>query len=169
MSQQDLEKNIILDVYNSLLVNKIEVNLTTMSNIESTIKELNIVMSILSRLLKYLIIRVDNEKHKELSDKKVVFPENEDTMIVMLAFYEESFDDEIKDMFFNLVTMDNYTTVYSMSNINHLLAPFVIDDSFNKDLFAKDYLIFCSFVKEMIGHVFKLNADGNPTDYYIEQ
>jgi hypothetical protein len=168
MSQQDLEKNIILDVYKTLLVNKVELKLTDMSSIENAIKELNIIMNILSRLLKYMIIKVDNEKHKELIDKKVVFPENEDTMIVMLAFYEESFDDKIKDMFFNLVTMENYTTIYSMSNINHLLAPFVIDDSFNKDLFARDYLIFCSFVKEMIGHVFKLNADGNPIDYYIE-
>lgn len=124
-------------------------------------KQISFIFKCLTNIIKILISSVDNEKYKKQIENEIVFPNNIDTLILLLGVYDLAFDDESIQILFNIVSFDTYREFYTISHINLTMIDFIVDGSINSDKLKTDLLEFKDICKQFIIHALKIDSDFN--------
>jgi len=144
-------KKIIIDILKFSLFN-VETN-----DAESLFKKINMTFKALKFILKNLISNIDEENYKKALNNDIKFPKDMDSLTIIIGAFDKAFSDDNIESLFNIVDFHSYSDLYTISEINALLIPFVADDKIKTEKLKKDYIEFTGIVKEFICDVLNLN------------
>lgn len=122
-------------------------------------KKIKILFIVLSDILKFLILQVDNKRYQNIINEKVKFPKNLDELIIIIGCYGDAFTEDIQEELFNILDSDLYNDLYTISEINSNMIPFVANDKIKLDLLKTDYLNFSKNVQNISCNVLHVNTD----------
>lgn len=134
-------------------------------NIKDTelIKKINMTFKSLCHILKILLLKVDDELYQRANTDRVIFPENLDKLTLIVGTFNKAFNEDIIESLYNLVSLETYTNLYKISNINSLLVSFVIDDDhkLNVEMLLSDYLEAIPYIKDFVCLALDVDTDLN--------
>jgi len=122
-------------------------------------KKINVLFTALSSLLKFMIIKVNDERYQKAVDEKIKFPRNLDAMIVVIGCYSDAFSKDFQEELFNIVELHSFAEMSAIANINHNMIAFVANDKINVDLLTVDYVEFAEMVQNFACGVLDVNTD----------
>ena len=122
-------------------------------------KKINVLFTALSSLLKFMIIKVNDERYQKAVDEKIKFPRNLDALIVVIGCYSDAFSKDFQEELFNIVELHSFAEMSAIANINHNMIAFVANDKINVDLLTADYLEFAEMVQNFACGVLDVNTD----------
>ena len=130
-------------------------------------KKTKILFIILSDILKFLILQVNDERYKKTEYEKIKFPATLDELILIMGCYGEAFDVDMQGEFLTILDNISFKDLYTISEIPTNMIPFVADDNINLELLSVDYLRFSNDVKNIACNILTLNTDFDDM-YFIE-
>ena len=122
-------------------------------------KKINVLFTALSSLLKFMIIKVNDERYQKAVDEKIKFPRNLDALIVVIGCYSDAFSKDFQEELFNIVELHSFAEMSAIANINHNMIAFVANDKINVDLLTVDYVEFAEMVQNFACGVLDVNTD----------
>ena len=122
-------------------------------------KKINVLFTALSSLLKFMIIKVNDERYQKAVDEKIKFPRNLDALIVVIGCYSVAFSKDFQEELFNIVELHSFAEMSAIANINHNMIAFVANDKINVDLLTVDYVEFAEMVQNFACGVLDVNTD----------
>jgi len=122
-------------------------------------KKINVLFTVLSSLLKFMIIKINDERYQKVVDEKIKFPRNLDALIVVIGCYSDAFSKDFQEELFNIVELHSFAEMYAIANINHNMIEFVANDKINVDLLTVDYMEFAEMVQNFACGVLDINTD----------
>lgn len=122
-------------------------------------KKINVLFTALSSLLKFMIIKVNDERYQKAVDEKIKFPRNLDALIVVIGCYSDAFSKDFQEELFNIVELHSFAEMSAIANINHNMIAFVANDKINVDLLTVDYMEFAEMVQNFACGVLDVNTD----------
>lgn len=122
-------------------------------------KKINVLFTALSSLLKFMIIKVNDERYQNAVDEKIKFPRNLDALIVVIGCYSDAFSKDFQEELFNIVELHSFAEMSAIANINHNMIEFVANDKINVDLLTVDYVEFAEMVQNFACGVLGVNTD----------
>jgi hypothetical protein len=125
-------------------------------------KKINMAFKGLNMLIKILILKIEEKKYQDAMDQKIIFPHTIDALIIIIGTFNKAFNQETTEILYNIVSFHAYDGLYSISNINSLMIPFVDTNNINYNNLKKDYDEFSVLVKEFTYEVLNLNTDFEP-------
>jgi hypothetical protein len=146
---KDDKDDIILDEINEIRSNKLH----------TIFKKINILFTILNMLLKFKIVGVADERYQSAVDSPVVFPQTMDKLICVIGCYNEAFTQDIQESLFNIIDLQQFADLYSISKINYNMIPFVANDKINRVELNADYDQFSNKVKNIACEMLDINTD----------
>jgi hypothetical protein len=136
-----------------------EIKLHKENYLRQLFKKTQLIFGVLSDLLKYVIIKVDDERYKNAYDEKINFPNNTDKLILVIGCYGEAFDSDISETLYNLVNLDCFSDLQTIGNIHQNMIPFVATNELDLNSFNKDYDMFSDKVRNFACDVLEVNTD----------
>jgi len=127
-------------------------------------KKINITFKALSKIIKILLLLVNDEKYQDSINHDIRFPPDMDTLIIVLGTFDKAFTHEITEQLFYMLSFPAYSDLYKISNINSLLIPFVANGDINYKSLNLDYSKFINIVKDFTCDVLNLNTDFEYSD-----
>lgn len=144
-------KKIIIDILKFSLFN------VETDDAESLFKKINMTFKALKFILKNLISKIDEENYKKALNNEIKFPKDMDSLTIIIGAFDKAFSDDNIESLFNIVDFHSYSDLYTISEINALLIPFVADDKIKTEKLKNDYIEFTEHVKEFVCNVLNLN------------
>ena len=144
-------KKIIIDILKFSLFN------VETDDAESLFKKINMTFKALKFILKNLISNVNEENYKKALNNEIKFPKDIDSLTIIIGAFDKAFSDDNIESLFNIVDFHSYSDLYTISEINALLIPFVADDKIKTEKLKNDYIEFTEIVKEFVCNVLNLN------------
>ena len=153
-------KNIIVDMlkYSTKSTEILESDETKIN----LFKKINFTFQSLSKLIKILLLQIDDEKYQMANKQKIIFPSDLDTLIVILGTFDRAFNHNHKQLLFDLVSFPDYEILYRISNINSAMFPFVIDDKTDYSIINDAFIEFNILVTDFACDVLNLNTEYEP-------
>lgn len=159
-SNETVIKSIVVDML-TYSTSPIEILNTDEIKIE-LFKKINFTFQSLNNLIKFLLLRIDDKNYQMANDKKIIFPCDLDTLIIILGTFDRAFSYDHKQLLFNIVTFSEYEILYKISNINSEMIPFVIDDKTDYSKINDNFKKFNILVTEFACDVLNLNTEFKP-------
>jgi hypothetical protein len=160
----------ITEKANDIAINKLIEDLDPIDNNTTTdiFKKIILLFKGLSDLLKILLLQINNENYQLAASEKIKFPDNIETLIIVMGTFDEAFDENVMRMLFNIIDFPEYNELYTISKINYLLIPFVANGDIKKDCLVADFNKFCVLVKSFVRYALNLNDDLEQYNNIIE-
>jgi hypothetical protein len=117
------------------------------------------VFILLNDIIKYMIISVDDSKYQEIKDKSIVFPDNEDKLICVVAMYHKAFSPDINELLYEIVNHPKFKDLTSIASIPHELVASVVDDTIDSEGLQRDFDEFSTIIKLLSIDVLKIGMD----------
>jgi hypothetical protein len=136
-----------------------DINRIKSDDIHTIFKKINIIFSVLSDLLRFAIMGISDERYQKVIDEKVIFPKTLDKLICIVGCYNKAFTQDIQEELFNIVDMPIFIHLYTISEIDHKMIPFVANDKINAEILKVDYLKFSKIVKNLSCELLDINTD----------
>ena len=144
--------------------------------VESNNNELNILFKkiklnffVLEDLIKYQILKIDDERYQKIMDEKIQFPRNMDSLILIMGGYGDAFDHDIQSELLKIIDLPFFNDLISISEINTLMIPFVANDEISLPILKKDYEHFSTVVKHFACDILGINTDFTTDSIYEYQ
>lgn len=125
-------------------------------------KKINFTFQSLNKLIKLLLLRIDDKNYQMANDQKIIFPYDLNTLIVILGTFDRAFSYEHKQLLFNILTFPEYEILYKISNINSNMIPFVIDDQTDYSKINDNFKKFNILVTNFACNILNLNTEYEP-------
>ena len=161
-------KNIIISKLHLLKITHDNPEETNESYNISIFKKIKYTIDILNQIIKYLIIRTNNDKYiNEIKDTKITIPRNIDKLVLLMSYYDNTFDEFTKQKLYDIISLDFFNQIYSIFDIHEKLIQYVACDGISYASLNSDFIILYKHLIELSCHIFNLNTDFEE-DNYIE-
>jgi hypothetical protein len=126
---------------------------------EILFKKINFTFMGLSNLIKIRLLQINEENYQKANDQKILFPNDLNTLIIILATFDKAFNHDHKQFLFNLVSFHGFDILYKISKINPELHPFIIDEKTDYTKISNDFDEFNLIVTEFACDILNVNTD----------
>ncbi len=123
------------------------------------IKNVKLLLSALASLIQYKVLLIDDAKYQQTHDKKFSFPSNVDKLTILMGYYCDAFDTNMKQLCYDLVSLDCYKSLYSMSQISFEI--YDITQDVNNIAVIEDYYKFEEIAIDILCIGFNIDIELN--------
>jgi len=138
-----------------------EVNEIKIKELQKNFKKVKILFFILADLLKFKITQVNDERYQKVLDEQIKFPNNMDSLILVMGIYGEAFDYDFQSVLLNIIDLPFFNDMVSISEIHVNMIPFVANEKINSASLKEDFNTFAEIVKNLACDVLEINTDFN--------
>ena len=135
----------------------------------SIFKKIKYSIDILNNSIKYLIIETNNDKYvNDIKDDKIIItiPRNIEKLILLISYYENTFDEFIIQKLYDIVSLDFFEQLYSIYDINDKLMAYVASNDISYSSLNTDFVILYKHLIELCCYIFELNTDFEENTYF---
>lgn len=129
-------------------------------------KKIKLNFYILEDLIKYQILKIDDERYQKIMDEKIKFPRNMDSLILIMGGYGDAFDHDIQSELLKIIDLPFFNDLISISEINTIMIPFVANDEISLPVLKKDYEHFSTVVKYLACDILGIYTDFTTESIY---
>jgi hypothetical protein len=126
--------------------------------VQTIFKKISIVFKILKKILKMLILQVDDEIYQLLKDHEIKIPQDIEELTKLIGTFHKSFTDDQIKLLFDIVDFHKYKEFISISEINYLMIPFVANGSINYNKLEIDFNKFSILIRDLACDALSLNT-----------
>ena len=131
----------------------------TITEVYLLVNKVSQLFILLNDILKYMITSVDDIKYQEIKDKPVIFPNNEDKLICIVAMYHKAFSPEINELLYEIVNHSKFADLNAIASIPRELVSSVVDDTIDSEALQRDFDEFSAIIKLLSIDVLKIGMD----------
>ena len=168
-SQEELSKpdmtlnNSAISITKNIVIEMLKYSIVSIpckpQNPETLFKKINFTFMGLSNLIKIRLLHVNEENYQKANDQKIIFPNDLNTLIIILATFDKAFNHKHKEDLFSIVSFHAFDILYKISKINSLLHTFIIDEKTDYTKISNDFDEFNLLVTEFACDILNVNTE----------
>ena len=127
-------------------------------------KKIQVLFNIISNLIKYKILQIDDEMYQKVEYEKLKYIKDEEHLIFLLGYYSKAFNRDIEEYLYSIIKLPYYTDFTKISNIDINMIPFVANDKIKISTLETDYDEFAYIIRDFACDILDLKTNFDPHD-----